>query len=183
MKKALFLLVSFALLGSATFAQSPNDTYVFQSFGSVDTLDPEGAYDTSSGTILENVYETLYSYAGDSITEYEPALATSYETSEDGLTYTYTLREGVPFHSGNMMTCKDVEYSIERILVINDPQSGVWFQAEALLGSDANADAFVANQAAEAGVEGADSEDFDPSSWDGADAAYRRVLDDDRQRH
>ena len=173
MKKALFLLVSFALLGSAALAQSPNDTYVYQVFGGVDTLDPEGAYDTASGLILENVYETLYSYAGDSITEYEPALATSYEVSEDNLTYTYTLREGVPFHSGNMMSCKDVEYSIERILVINDAQSGVWFQAEALLGSDANADTFVANQAAEAGVEGADGEDFDPSSWDGADAAYQ----------
>ena len=176
MKKALSLLFSLGLLGSllasTAFAQSPNDTYVYQVFGGVDTLDPEGAYDTASGLILENVYETLYSYAGDSITEYEPALATSYEVSDDNLTYTYTLREGVPFHSGNMMSCKDVEYSIERILVINDPQSGVWFQAEALLGSDANADTYVTNQAEEAGVD-VSGDDFDPSSWEGADAAYQ----------
>jgi peptide/nickel transport system substrate-binding protein len=137
MKKLILLL---AVLGlSLATAQSGPDTYVYQAFGEVDTLDPEGAYDTASGTVLENVYETLYSYQGASITEYEPTLATSYEVSEDGLTYTYTLREGVQFHSGNEMTCRDVEYSIERILVMNDPQSGVWFQAEALLGTGANA--------------------------------------------
>ena len=139
MKKLLLAVLSAALIGSMAFAQSGSDSYVYMTFGGVDTLDPEGAYDTASGTILENIYETLYSYAGDSITEYEPALATDYQISEDGLTYTFNLREGVQFHSGNMMTCRDVEYSIERILVMNDPQSGVWFQAEALLGTASNA--------------------------------------------
>ena len=137
MKKIVLLLVVLGL--NLALAQSGPDTYVYQSFGEVDTLDPEGAYDTASGAVLENVYETLYGYAGESITEYEPRLATSYEISDDGLTYTYNLREGVQFHSGNELTCRDVEYSIERILVMNDPESGVWFQSEALLGTGANA--------------------------------------------
>ena len=139
MKRLILMTAALALFFGAALAQSGPDTYVYMTFGGVDTLDPEGAYDTASGTILENVYETLYTYAGTSITEFEPALATDYTVSDDGLTYTYTLRDGVTFHSGNAFSCKDVEYSLERILVMNDPQSGVWFQAEAFLGTSANA--------------------------------------------
>ena len=43
-----------------------------------------------------------------------PALAESWEISDDGLTYTYTLREGVTFHSGDPLTTEDVVYSVER---------------------------------------------------------------------
>ncbi|MEM7739109.1 MAG: ABC transporter substrate-binding protein, partial [Deinococcota bacterium] len=133
------IMGSVALLLSTGAAQSADDTYVYMSFGEIDTLDPAEAYDTSSGTVLENVYETLYAYDGDSITDYVPSLAVDHSISADGLTYTYTLREGVTFHSGNPMSCKDVEYSIERGLVTNAPGSGIWFQAEALLGTDSNA--------------------------------------------
>ena len=135
MKKLILFTILVVLTGLAWTETGP-DTYVHMTFGPPQTLDPEGAYDSASGTILENIYETLYRYKFESITEYEPALATDYEVSEDGLTYTYTLREGVKFHSGNDFSCKDVEYSIERILVINDSESGVWFHAEALLGND-----------------------------------------------
>lgn len=139
MKKILTILAAVLLAGVFATAAAQDDTYVYMTFGGIDTLDPEGAYDTASGTALENIYETLYTYDGTAVDQFVPALATDYEVSDDGLTYTYTLREGVQFHSGNMMTCRDVEYSIERILVMNDPSSGVWFQSEALLGTAANA--------------------------------------------
>ena len=139
MKKVVSLLVGFALFTGFAFAQAPNETYVYVTFGEIDTLDPEGSYDTASWTAIRNIYETLYMYEGESITDYVPLLATGHEISSDGLTYTYTLREGVPFHSGNSFTCRDVEYSVERNLVMNDPSSGIWFLAEALLGTGANA--------------------------------------------
>lgn len=139
MKKLLSLLAATLLVGVFGTAFAQNDTYVYMTYGSPDTLDPEGAYDTASGAAIENVYETLYGYDGTAVDQFVPRLATDYSISDDNLTYTFDLREGVQFHSGNDFTCRDVEYSIERILVMNDSASGVWFQSEALLGTGSNA--------------------------------------------
>lgn len=46
--------------------------------------------------------------------EFAPGLAESWDISEDGLTYTFTLREGVTFHSGKEMTSEDVKYTFDR---------------------------------------------------------------------
>src|SRR5699024_6037098 len=61
-----------------------------------------------------NVYESLYKLTDDGDTE--PLLATGYEVSEDGLTYTYTLRDDVAFHSGKALTSEDVKASVEAVL-------------------------------------------------------------------
>ena len=131
MKKLLLLLAPLGL--SVALAQG-GQTYVEQVFGDVDTLDPVQAYDSASGRIIENVYETLYGFKGESVDEYEPELATAYTVSDDNLTFNFDLREGVTFHSGNPFTCKDVEYSFQRALVINPADSGAWILMEPLTG-------------------------------------------------
>src|SRR5690606_34977960 len=123
MKRNIFALVASALLAvSMAFAQAPADTYVYQTFGEPVSMDPARAYDTGSGGIIENVYETLFLYSGVAIDEFEPALATEYTVSDDGLHWTFTLREGVQFHSGNTMSCKDVEYSFQYGALTAHPQ-------------------------------------------------------------
>ena len=67
-----------------------------------------------------NVYEGLFKLTDDG--KVEPLLATKYTTSEDGLTYTFTLRDGVKFHSGKTLTSADVKRSIERVTA-DDSQS------------------------------------------------------------
>jgi len=140
--KTLFssFVAAVALLFGSALAQ---DTFVYQTFGGVDSLDPAQAYDTASGVPLENIYETLYDYVGESVTEFEGTLATDWSASAEGDQYTFTLREGVNFHSGNEFTCADVEYTFERMLVSNPSDAGVWFLAESFLGTQANADAFL----------------------------------------
>ena len=133
MKKHLFAAIVLAALGGA-FAATPQDTYVYMQNAVFDSLDPVQAYDGASIGVIENIYETLYSFKRDVPGEYEPTLATSYEVKNDGLTYVYHLRKGVKFHSGNPMTCRDVEYSIERILVTMPGDSGAWFYGDALTG-------------------------------------------------
>lgn len=137
MKK--FALLSSLLLAGAAFAATPNDTLVIQQASDTPTLDPTPTYDTGSGQIVENIYETLLTYKGASLRELEPMLATKWTIGNGGKTYTFDLRRGVKFHSGNTMTCRDAEYSIERNLVTNSAESGNWFISESLLGTGANA--------------------------------------------
>lgn len=64
--------------------------------------------------LLYNVYETLVRLQPDgSIT---PLLAESWDVSDDGLTYTFNLRDGVTFHNGDPLTAADVVFSIENVL-------------------------------------------------------------------
>src|SRR5690606_32242164 len=53
----------------------------------------------------------------------EPMLATGYETSEDGLSYTLTLREGIKFADGSDITPEDVVWSLDRA---RNPENGIW---------------------------------------------------------
>ena len=68
--------------------------------------------------LLYNVYETLLKVNPDnSITG---LLAESWEVSDDGLTYTFELQDGVTFHNGDPLTSEDVVYSITNVLT-KDP--------------------------------------------------------------
>ena len=78
-----------------------------------DQLDPHVTTAYASFQILENVYDTLV--APDSEGTFEPSLAESWQTSDDGLTWTFTLREGVTFHDGSEFDSADVVYSLERM--------------------------------------------------------------------
>ncbi|GGM07563.1 ABC transporter substrate-binding protein [Deinococcus aerophilus] len=137
MKKLVTL--SSLLVISAALAASPADTLVIQSAADVPTMDPGVTYDTSSSALVDNMYETLLTYDGASLTKLVPQLATKWTVSNGGKTYTFDLRKGVKFHSGATMTCADAEYTIERNLVTNSGASGNWFIAESLTGSQSNA--------------------------------------------
>ncbi|WP_283135989.1 ABC transporter substrate-binding protein [Rhizohabitans arisaemae] len=80
-------------------------------------LDPHRMSETSAFVINEQLYESLVqSYRG----EIKPALAESWEQSDDGKTITFKLRDNAYFHSGRKVTAEDVKYSLERI---KDPKT------------------------------------------------------------
>ncbi|MFC6617791.1 ABC transporter substrate-binding protein [Deinococcus radiophilus] len=120
-------------------SKTGKENYVYMASSDLPTLDPGNTYDTASGAVLENVYETLVAYKGSSLTDLEGLLATEWEANADGTEYRFTLRPDVKFHSGNTMTCADAEYTFQRNLVTNSAESGNWFFAESLLGTGANA--------------------------------------------
>jgi len=116
-------------------AQSPfPETFVYDTIGGPDTMDPAYAYDTASGEIIQAVYETLLFFKGESTTEFDPVLATEWTVSADGLTYRFKIREGVKFHNGNDLTPEDVEYSFERGMVQDYGAGPQWMLFEPLLG-------------------------------------------------
>ncbi|MDP9473354.1 MAG: ABC transporter substrate-binding protein, partial [Chloroflexota bacterium] len=71
-----------------------------------DTLNPYVTQLVTSSDVLAGVMSRLLKY--DSTQQLQPDLATGYEISEDGLTYTFNLRGGVKFHNGDPFTAQDV---------------------------------------------------------------------------
>jgi peptide/nickel transport system substrate-binding protein len=112
------LLASTVLLLTLAFAQ-PQTGGVLRAGMQTDPvgLDPHTTSATSSRNMLENVYDTLVMF--DSEGRIVPGLAESWETSEDGLTWTFTLRDSVTFHNGDPLTAEDAAFSISRI---KDPE-------------------------------------------------------------
>jgi parallel beta-helix repeat protein len=117
---------------------STASTFIRATTVSPTTLDPSIAYDAASYEVLQNVYETLIWYNEGNTSDLVPMLATEVPTVEnggispDGHTYTFNIREGVYFHDLSMLTGYDVEYSIERVLTMNDPESPCWMLAQVL---------------------------------------------------
>ena len=109
--------------------------------GEADTHDPADAYDSASGDVISNVYDTLYRYEGDGDggSIIVPRLATGYTVSEDGLTYTFTLRDDVYFSNGDHMTSTDAVYSWCRVIGMGAPSSGVnWILTQSFDCNDAD---------------------------------------------
>ena len=78
----------------------------------LDSLDPHKAVNAGTEEVLFNIFEGLVKAGPDG--GVVPAVASDYEMSPDGKTYTFTLREGVMFHNGEKVMAEDVLYSLER---------------------------------------------------------------------
>jgi len=89
------------------------------------TLDPHRQYEIAPPQIMRAAYETLVTLGdkGADITKIEPLLAESYEVSPDARVYTFRLRKGIKFHTGNEMTAEDVLFSFRRLGNLKDNPS------------------------------------------------------------
>ena len=85
-----------------------------------DSLDPHQTVAAGTREVLFNIFEGLVKPNSDG--EMIPAVAEKYTLSEDGTTYTFTLREGVKFHNGQTVTAEDVVCSINRCAAVPEGQ-------------------------------------------------------------
>jgi peptide/nickel transport system substrate-binding protein len=92
------------------------------------TLDPAQVEPGEGGeTIILQVYDRLLDFAPDA-PELVPSLATEVPSlengliTEDGLTYTFPIREGVTFHDGTELTAEDVKYAWDRVMTMDLPE-------------------------------------------------------------
>ncbi|HIW64572.1 MAG TPA: hypothetical protein H9881_19125 [Candidatus Stackebrandtia excrementipullorum] len=108
--------------GEGTDLGGASDALVAAIAGEPDQLDPHMTTSYFSFQVLENVYDTLVE--PDENLEMQPALAQSWELSDDQLTWTFQLRDNVTFHDGSPFTADDVLYSYNRI--IDEELSNAW---------------------------------------------------------
>lgn len=83
-------------------------------------FDPHINQSSELGIIFRQVYDTLV-YRDPTTREIVPGLATSWGISEDGLSYTFTLRDDVVFHDGTPFNAQAVAANLERIFDTSDP--------------------------------------------------------------
>ncbi len=109
--------------GGASTARRDADTrpsFVYARGADAVTLDPQKIDDGESVLIAANIFEGLVRYAARG-TAIEPALATAWEVSEGGRTWTFTLREGVRFHDGSSFDADAVVFTFERLIDPDHP--------------------------------------------------------------
>ncbi len=97
----------------------PNMLVVAQNIDDIVTIDPASAYEFSSGEYVANTYDTLVRYDAMDTTVLAPALASAWTVDADAKTVTFTLRDGVTFHSGNPLTAEDVVGSWTRVVALD----------------------------------------------------------------
>jgi len=98
------------------------------------SLDPGWAYGRVNSWLIFQVYETLIFYERQYPNKFVPQLATDWEISEDGKTYTFKIREGVQFHGGQDLTPEDVAYSFQRNILQGGSGSPMWLLTEPFFG-------------------------------------------------
>ncbi|MFC0525378.1 ABC transporter substrate-binding protein [Pontibacillus salicampi] len=100
--------------GEESASESTGDnTLVFGRGADAQKLDPSQVTDGESIYVTQQIYDTLVDYEQEG-TEVKPSLATEWEVSDDGKTYTFKLREDVKFHDGTDFTAEDVVFNFER---------------------------------------------------------------------
>lgn len=124
-KSLPFRAAAIAAVCAAAFWSSPSlaiggkpsvdkDTVVFGVGKAIGNLDGQVAATGDSQRYGWQLYDTLFAF--DAEGKVQPWVATDVDVSDDGLAYTFTLRDDVRFHNGELLTSADVKYSLERIL-------------------------------------------------------------------
>lgn len=112
--------VPIAGMMSAAYAQTPPNMLVIAAqIDDIISLDPHEMFEFSGTDYANNVYQRLIAYdSKDFSTGYQPDIAESWEISEDGRTFTFKIKDGLTFASGNPVTAGDVAFSLRRAVTL-----------------------------------------------------------------
>ena len=117
---ALSTLAAVAVASLPAHAATPKDTLVIAAaFDDIISLDPAEAFEISAGELMGNGYERLIRYDVDDPSKLVGDLATSWSVSADGRTYSFDLKPGMRFASGNPLTAEDVVFSLQRAVLLD----------------------------------------------------------------
>jgi len=105
--------------GGGGASPSASSSLVVETSFVLKTLDPGRMFEPTGLMIDHAIYDTLLTYKGANVSTPVPDLATSYNSSADAKTYTFTLRQGVKFANGDPVTAADVVFSLMRTKNIN----------------------------------------------------------------
>ena len=122
-RRILCATASAALLlchGAGALAATPKDTLVVAwAFDDIITMDPGESFEISAGEVMGNAYDRLLRYDVNDPSKLIADAAKSWSVSGDGKTYSFELRPGMKFASGNPLTAEDVVFSLQRGVLLD----------------------------------------------------------------
>jgi peptide/nickel transport system substrate-binding protein len=118
------------LTSIVAIAETPANMLVIANrIDDITTIDPAQSFEFAGSDVSRNIYNKLVNFDPlNLVAGYQPDLAESWTVSEDGRTITFTMREGVKFHSGNPVRAKDAEFSLRRVVTLNKTPSFILTQ-------------------------------------------------------
>ncbi|MGU7770657.1 ABC transporter substrate-binding protein [Burkholderia sp. MR1-5-21] len=120
---ALSVLVAAPL---AARAETPKDMFVMATLlDEFTTLDPGEIYELVPEEYVANTYDRLVRVDLRDPSKFNGDVAQSWTVSPDGLTFTFKLRAGLKFHSGNPLTADDIAWSIQRAVLLDKGPAAV----------------------------------------------------------
>src|SRR5438067_10046524 len=141
-RSAQVLIISTYLLAAIIFAsacrRNRGGAFVIALSDNVKTIDPIGSpsVDAASERVRSLMFNSLVKK--DEKFDYVPELASNIQRSDDGLTFTFTLREGVTFHDGRPFTSADAKYTLDTVIASTFAKAASFFE-----GSGANRTSYV----------------------------------------
>ena len=121
-RRALALAAAAAVTAAALplNAATPKDTVVVAlAFDDIISLDPAEAFEISAGELMGNGYDRLIRYDVNDPSKLVADLAKSWKVSDDGKTYSFELKPGLKFASGNPISAEDVVFSFQRAVLLD----------------------------------------------------------------
>jgi len=104
----------------ALVAATPADTLVVaDAIDDIVSIDPHEAFEFSGVDLNNNLYDTLIELDPTKPGELVPGLAESWAVADDGVTYTFKVKSGITFSSGNPVTAEDAAMSLRRVVKLN----------------------------------------------------------------
>ncbi len=101
-------------------AATPKDTLVMaNAIDDIITLDPAEIFEFSAAEYAGNTYDRLIGYDVEDVSKIFGVVAESWSVSEDGKTFTFKIRPGIKFASGNPLTAADVAFSLQRVVKLD----------------------------------------------------------------
>jgi peptide/nickel transport system substrate-binding protein len=130
-KRFVFFLLVVALLASILSGSScrhRSEAFVIALSDNIKTIDPIGSptVDAASERVRVLMFNSLVKK--NEQFDYVPELASSVQRSDDGLTFTFTMRDGVTFHDGRPMTSADAKYTLDTVLANSFAKSASFFE-------------------------------------------------------
>jgi peptide/nickel transport system substrate-binding protein len=135
---ALSLLLLTAIILPSACKRSQSNVFVIALSDNIKTIDPIGSpsVDAASERVRTLMFNSLVKK--DEKFDYVPELASNIQRSDDGLVFTFTLRDGVTFHDGRAFTSADAKYTLDTVLASTFAKATSFFE-----GSGANKTAYV----------------------------------------